>query len=83
MEQIINRIIEIIEFVNKDVKINRQSDLDKQLTGYDIGLYGIDLVYIYLEICNEYGIVFESDEIEDYGFNTINGIAKNVQKKKV
>lgn len=50
------------------------------LTGKIIGLSAIDLTYLFFEIEKEFNIKIDTDNVLNYEFNTINGIADIVAK---
>lgn len=80
--QVYETVVELIGKVSttKDVAIN-PDDWDKPLTGSDIGLDAIDLAYLFIELSEHYSIRFESKDIENYNFNSVNSIARTIQKK--
>ena len=51
---------------------------DSPLTSQEIGLPGIALAHLFFEIEKIYGKSFEANTLKDYGFCTINNIAKAI-----
>ena len=72
--EIIKRIFDIPE------ELLGQEKWDMCLTSKEIGLDGIDLVYLLFEIERQYGIRFSSAMFDNHGFNTIMRIVGAVQR---
>lgn len=51
---------------------------DIPLTSTEIGLSGFELAHLFFEIEKMYGKSFEASKLKDYGFCTINNIAKAI-----
>ena len=65
---------EVNEFFN--LQLNSCDEIFKaNLTGNDIRLNGISLTYLFFHIEKIYDIKINTDDILNYEFNTINGIA--------
>lgn len=56
---------------------------DKPLTGPEVGLDSIDLVFLLLEVSDFYSIRFQHDDLVDYAFNSVEAIAERVETKIV
>lgn len=54
---------------------------DEPLTGSHFQLSMVDLTYILLEIENEFSVRISSEDLADYGFNTVRKICSAVRKQ--
>lgn len=74
---------EIIEVIRKVVSLRHTVDEIKEdvmLTGPPLEISAEELVYIVLELMDKYHIMFDRDDFEDYGFGTVQGITRAVEK---
>lgn len=79
---IVKTIVEKINTIKNKVVCSAE-DINEPLTGKKIGFGARDLVYLMLELMEEYNIGFEAHEVENYKFNTIEAISNTVLSKIV
>ena len=71
------KIVEIIAgVIGTSDYHNLLSNLDAPLTGKELGLSSIDLVYLFFEIERRFEINIEPDLLDEYGFLSVNMIAR-------
>lgn len=80
----LSRKNQMLLFVNK-VRFNSQpiaeKDFDTPLIGKYFGIDDEDLVFIFLELMEEFKIKFTLNDVSDYKFNSINKIAETIENK--
>lgn len=64
----------------KDIDIQEES-YNLPLTGREFQFTPIELTYLLLEICKEFGIGFSAEDVEDYGFNSVDKILNLIEHK--
>ena len=80
-EEIIKRVVKCVKKVNDTPAADDPAMYDEPLTGTVFQMSAIDLTYLLLEVTDEFKIRFEAADVENYGFNSINKIAKTVEEK--
>ena len=79
--QITDKIIGIINEVRHSSESISEKDYDIPLLGDHFGMDYQDLVFIFLELMEEFKIRFTWEDVKDYGFNSINGIADSIERR--
>ncbi|MBQ7689550.1 MAG: hypothetical protein IJT27_10085 [Clostridia bacterium] len=80
-EEIIKRVVKCVKKVIDTPAADDPTKYDEPLTGTVFQLSAIDMTYLLLEVTDEFKIRFEASDVENYGFNSINKIAKTVEGK--
>ena len=75
-----NRIIQIINKVCDRI-IDFDNNSSAPLTGDDIGITDYQMVYIVLELINEFKINFTAEDFNDYKFSTLDSVTEIVSTK--
>lgn len=81
VEEIRDDVIEIIAgkgYLPKELLV--PENYDRPLTGFDMGISAQSLTYLFIDVIKKYGIRIPGEQIADYQFNTLNGIAKVIWK---
>lgn len=73
MESITEEIIEILNFVKPQKELYTEENFETSLTG-KMKFSPVDMVYVFLEIQKHFNIRLEAKDLENYKFNSINGI---------
>ena len=76
--QIKNRVKYTIKKIKPGIDVECLSD-DAWLTGNPYYFSPIDMAYLFFELEKHYKIKIRSESLQNYGFVTINGIAKAIQ----
>ncbi len=79
--EILERVKKCIRKVSSNPAIEKAENYDKPLTGRVLCISSIEMVYILLELTEEFQIKFDAADVADYGFNTINGIVSIIENK--
>lgn len=74
------RVKEIVAKVLSIDLNNIDIDVNTAITGESIGADAVELVYIIVEIMNEFGVRFNASDFENYSCNTIQGISNALLK---
>lgn len=74
------KIKEIIERVLSTHQNDTSIDVTTALTGEKIDADAVELVYIVIEIMNEFNVRFDAEDFKNYSFNTVQGIAKALER---
>lgn len=77
MKNITEEIIEILNFVKPQKELYTKENFDVSLTGKML-FSPVDMVYAFLEIQKHFNIKLETRDLENYKFNSINGIKQAV-----
>lgn len=80
-QECITRVKKIVEKVLSTQHTVIKINCDEPITGPSIDAEAVDLVYIVLEIMDEFKVTFEAEDFANYSFNTINSIADLLQRK--
>lgn len=80
-EQITNKIVTIVNKVRFNSQPIAEKDFDTPLIGKYFGIDDEDLVFIFLELMEEFKIKFTLNDVSDYKFNSINKIAETIENK--
>lgn len=76
-----NKVKEIVQRILSVQRDNIMNiDVDAALTGEVIDADAVELVYIVIEVMNEFNVKFDANDFENYSMNTIRGIAKALEK---
>ncbi|MFZ2538237.1 MAG: hypothetical protein WAX04_05000 [Oscillospiraceae bacterium] len=76
--EIITEIMQNKLGVPKEILI--QGNYDEAITGFLFHFDAVQLTYLFMELENQLGIIICSEDIMNYEFNTINGIANLIAK---
>ncbi len=72
----------VAEMVEQYFKIPKEMLEDNywknRLTSLEIGLTGVELVYLLFEIEKKYGVYIRRESLDNHGFDSIEGIAQAV-----
>ena len=79
-EEIINRIVDVLLKVKKSDKYQVEK-FNLELTGCYFDFDECDMVYLTLELTNEFNVDFEESDFLNYNFNTINKIIDIICEK--
>lgn len=74
MKNITEEIIGILNFVKPQKELYTEENFDASLTGKML-FSPVDMVYVFLEIQKHFDIRLEAKDLENYKFNSINGIS--------
>ncbi|MBD7912794.1 hypothetical protein [Clostridium cibarium] len=73
MENITEEIIKILNFVKPQKELYIEENFNTPLTGKML-FSSVDMVYVFLEIQKHFNIKLGAEDLENYKFNSINGI---------
>lgn len=73
MENKTEEIIKILNFIKPQKELYIEENFNVSLTG-KMMFSPIDMVYVFLEIQKHFNIKLASEDLENYKFNSINGI---------
>ena len=79
--QITDKIISVINEVRHSSESISENEFDIPLIGEHFGLDYQELVFVFLELMEEFKIKFALEDVKDYGFNSINGIADSIERR--
>lgn len=79
--QITDKIISVINEVRHSSESISENEFDIPLIGDHFNMDYQDLVFVFLELMEEYKIMFALEDVKDYGFNSINGIADSIERR--
>ncbi len=80
VEEIRDDVIEIIAgkgYLPRERLI--PENYDRPLTGFDMGISAQSLTYLFVDVIKKYEIRIPGEQIADYQFNTLNGIAQVIR----
>lgn len=80
-EQITNKIVTIVNKVRFNSQPIAEKDFATPLIGKYFGIDDEDLIFIFLELMEEFKIKFTLNDVSDYKFNSINKIAETIENK--
>jgi len=75
------KIINIFKKVRPDIDWDNEELHDLPLTGGRLKLEAYDIVFIMLEIIEEFKVKFDKNDVIDYRFNSVNKILNIVNSK--
>lgn len=80
-EDIIQKVLDKICLIKHEPEKCVKENFDSPLTGDIMQFSSHDLVYLLLELMDEFGIAFVKDDVENYKFNTVNDIVDIIYNK--
>lgn len=82
-QEITERVCKVlVKKIDVNYRLLTEEGLELPLTGRKIGLRARDLVYLFFEVEKEFDIKINTDNLENYKFNTILGIVELVMEQK-
>lgn len=79
VKDITERVMNVLKKICYNSDMITQENMDESLTGTKMGFADYDMVYVVLELMEEFKISFLKEDFENYKFNTINGICDVVK----
>ena len=79
-QDIKNRTIQIARKIKNYPESYYSDNFTQALTGSVFKYKSQDLIYLFLELQNEFGIHFCEDDVVDYKFNTLSSIVQIIEK---
>ena len=76
-----NEIIRVLKSIKPDIDWSNDELNSISLTGDKIKMIAPELVYLVLELQKSFKIKFESEDFENYKFNTVNSIVNIVEER--
>ncbi|NRT74801.1 hypothetical protein [Clostridium beijerinckii] len=77
MKNITEEIIGILNFVKPQKELYTEENFDVSLTGKML-FSPVDMVYVFFEIQKHFNIKLQAKDLENYKFNSINGIKETI-----
>jgi acyl carrier protein len=81
-QEITYNIIEIMNKIRYQPEVYVEENFNITLTGDTIQWCELDLLYLVIELIEEFGVCFEKKDFENYRFNTINDIVNIICSKE-
>ena len=78
-EEIIKKVINIAETIKQFPENYYEDNFDKALTGAAFSYKPQEMVYLLLELQNEFGVHFSSSDVLNYQFNYLNSIVEMIK----
>lgn len=80
-DEITRRTIQVLLKIKPDSQAFVPEHYDTPLTSPEMGMRRYDMVYLFLELMEEFGIRFEKEDVCDYKFSTIRNIVEIILGK--
>ncbi|URZ07465.1 hypothetical protein [Clostridium felsineum] len=77
MDRIREEIIKILNLIKPQQELYSEENFDTPLTGKML-FSSVDMVYVFLEVQNHFGVKLQAKDFQNYKFNSINGITNVV-----
>lgn len=81
VDEITLKIEEIILKIKPQLDLSAEEHSEKPLTGNFFGFSDYEMVYLFLELTEAFEVKFVKEDVIDYRFNTIKGIADIISNK--
>lgn len=79
MSEISDNIIAHIRKITDDDSLSADGHNEDSLTGSYFKMDGVDMTYLLVELSTEYRLKLTYKDVENYAFNTINGIERIIR----
>lgn len=76
-------VIDILARIKDQPSLYNEDYYDKHLTGPIFNYNGRDLTYVAIEVIKAFNISLTVDDVENDRFNSINGIVRCVESKRI
>ena len=82
-QEVTPKLIEIMNNINCQPKLYVEENYDFSLTGGVLQWSEYDLIFLVMELIEEFGITFDKADFENYRFNTINNVLDVICSKEI
>lgn len=81
IEEVTKRTLKVLLKIKPDSHMFVPENFKKPLTNSEMGFKRQDMVYLFLELMDEFKIRFDKEDVIDYRFNTIRNIIDIIHHK--
>lgn len=74
------RIIKVINKIKSTPVEENDGVYVRKITG-DLGLSGVEFAYFVMELAEEFDMVFQKEDFENYKFNSIKSVAEIIRER--
>ena len=82
-QEVTPKLIEIMNNINCQPELYVEENYDFSLTGGVLQWSEYDLIFLVMELIEEFGITFDKTDFENYRFNTINNVLDVICSKEI